>query len=663
MSGGVQTREFEIMFCAGVNIGALSVKAVVLDGRRRDARVALHCGRPLETLKALLAEDAFAGVEYFGVSGHLGHFTEVAAIRRALRELPEDFDAVASLGGEAFLVYFLTRGKITNVLSYNKCAAGSGEFFVQQIGRMGLDMEAAIQFSLQGKVVPLASRCSVHCKSDITHKLNRNEAAPADILHTLHDSMAGKVVALLEKGRRPRRRMLLIGGVSRNAALLAALRAKLPETQFAVLPESPWFEAWGTALLTRGEPLHRSPKLSVQPRLGRLPPLLRVAGRVQVIPAPPRQLPPDGPMVLGVDAGSTTTKAVLLDPATGGVVASHYLRTQGDPVASLRACLRVLADQVGNRPIGLIGTTGSAREIVGAYLGTEFVFNEISAHAAGAGHFDHEVDTIMEIGGQDSKYIHLRNGVPIDYAMNNACSAGTGSFLEESAKSDLGVAVSEISSVALGASSPVHFKATCAAFINSDIRAAQQQGHSHDDIVAGLVYAIAANYLTKVKGPRPVGKQYLRQWMNYHAERWLEGRYRQIFRKTGLLVAGPNNVSSLFDKASRHISTAIFGEVIPSVGKGLEAANEGYDGIFLIGPFNCLPYRISEAILKPLSIQTDMPLLAYESDGFAVSPSFLRQVEVHIEQVLQRSSQRNLTMAQIIPTVPPARIRRMKMRV
>jgi predicted nucleotide-binding protein (sugar kinase/HSP70/actin superfamily) len=95
----------------------------------------------------------------------------------------------------------------------------------------------------------------------------------------------------------------------------------------------------------------------------------------------------------------------------------------------------------------------------------------------------------------------------------------------------------------------------------------------------------------------------------------------------------------------------------------LEAANEGYDGIFLIGPFNCLPYRISEAILKPLSIQTDMPLLAYESDGFAVSPSFLRQVEVHIEQVLQRSSQRNLTMAQIIPTVPPARIRRMKMRV
>src|SRR3970040_748707 len=108
--------------------------------------------------------------------------------------------------------------------------------------------------------------------------------------------------------------------------------------------------------------------------------------------------------------------------------------------------------------------------MAGAYLGTEHVYNEISAHAAGAAHYDADVDTIFEIGGQDSKYIHLRNGVPIDYAMNNACSAGTGSFLEESARSDLGIAVTDISAVALGAPSPAHFKATCAAFINSDIR-------------------------------------------------------------------------------------------------------------------------------------------------------------------------------------------------
>ena len=188
-------------------------------------------------------------------------------------------------------------------------------------------------------------------------------------------------------------------------------------------------------------------------------------------------------------------------------MASYYTRTKADPVAATRECLRALVEQLGNRCIGLVGSTGSARELAGAYLGTEHVYNEISAHAAGAAHFDSEVDTIFEIGGQDSKYIYLRNSVPIDYAMNNACSAGTGSFLEESAHGDLGMDVSEIAGLALAAPAPVQFKATCAAFINSDIRIALQEGQSREDIVAGLVYAIAGNYLNRVKGTRCVGKK------------------------------------------------------------------------------------------------------------------------------------------------------------
>ena len=423
------------MSYVGINIGALTVKVAAIRGTARNATVVAHQGRPLEVLREILARPEFADAEYFGVSGQLGHVPEVTAIQRALREVEGTFDAVASLGGESFLVYLLVDGKLTNVLSHNKCAAGSGEFFVQQIGRMGLGMEEAVRRSFDGKVVPLASRCSVHCKSDITHKLNRNEARPEDILHTLHDSMANKVIALLEKGVRAPTRVLLIGGVTHNDAMLAALRAKLPQTEFVVLPESPWFEAWGTALLTRDEPHERSPKLAAQPELGHLPPLHQYGERVHVIAAPPVQAPPDGPLVLGVDAGSTTTKAVLLDPMTHKVVAFHYGRTKGNPVAATRECLHALVNALGNRPIGLVGTTGSARELAGAYLGTEHVYNEISAHAAGATHFDPDVDTIFEIGGQDSKYIYLRNGVPIDYAMNNACSAGTGSFLEEDRKS------------------------------------------------------------------------------------------------------------------------------------------------------------------------------------------------------------------------------------
>lgn len=243
-----------------MNIGALTVKAVALRGDYRRAQVAPHQGRPLEVLQEILAGEGFAGAEFFGVSGHLGHLSEVAAIQRALRELAGDFEAVVSLGRESFLVYLLTEGRGVNVLSHNQCAAGSGEFFVQQIGRMGLGIEEAIQRSFAGQVVPLASRCSVHCKSDITHKRNRNEATSEDVLHTLHDSMASKVIALLEKGQRELRRVLLVGGVTRNAAMVAALRRKQPGIDFVVLPESPWFEAWGSALLTRDEPLYTSPE-------------------------------------------------------------------------------------------------------------------------------------------------------------------------------------------------------------------------------------------------------------------------------------------------------------------------------------------------------------------------------------------------------------------
>ena len=212
----------------GVNIGALTVNVVALRGDATTTKAMAHQGRPIEILEQLLATSEFADREFFGVSGQLGHISELAAIQRALREVGDEFDAVASMGGESFLVYMLASGKITNVLSHNKCAAGSGEFFVQQIHRMGLEID--IELSFAGKVVPLASRCSVHCKSDITHKLNRHEASAADILHTLHDSMANKVVSLLEKGQRPLRRVLLIGGVTRNASLLAALRAKLAGT-------------------------------------------------------------------------------------------------------------------------------------------------------------------------------------------------------------------------------------------------------------------------------------------------------------------------------------------------------------------------------------------------------------------------------------------------
>ena len=137
---------------------------------------------------------------------------------------------------------------------------------------------------------------------------------------------------------------------------------------------------------------------------------------------------------------------------------------------------------------------------------------------------------------------------------------------------------------------------------------------------------------------QPDGKAYLRRWLAYQKQKRVEEYYRKIFHKSGYLPTPNGDAAATFAQASEHISPKIYGEVIPTVGDGVRAEVEGYDGIMIIGPFNCLPFRIAEAILKPLSIQRGMPILTYESDGYAVSPSFLRQVEVHTQQILDHSA-------------------------
>ena len=152
-------------------------------------------------------------------------------------------------------------------------------------------------------------------------------------------------------------------------------------------------------------------------------------------------------------------------------------------------------------------------------------------------------------------------------------------------------------------------------------------------VPAGSLRAAA---LACLKLFRPEGRNYLVSWMTYWRLSQYEAHYRKQFERTGLLAGGLNDMRSIFQHASQHISPAIFGEAIPIVGKGATAMDEGYRGIIVIGPFNCMPLRISEAILKPLSFPNRIPILSYESDGFSVSPAFMRQVEVHIQQVLGR---------------------------
>lgn len=422
-------------------------------------------------------------------------------------------DGIISAGGETFILYELNNnGTIGNVYTGSKCASGTGEFFLQQVRRMGLKIEKALEISAGAEPYPVAGRCSVFCKSDCTHALNKGEKKER-VLAGLCKMMATKILELVNKTRV--RRALLIGGTSLNSIMVEFLKTEL---EIVIPPEAPYFEALGAALWAQkhnvepvnidSDNLFRNNKSSFT----FLPPLKEARHLVSFKDTYRDKAKAGDSLFLGLDVGSTTTKAVLLREEDMAIVASTYLRTQGDPVEATKKCYLDLARQLppGVNIIGL-GVTGSGRQIAGLHALTPAVINEIIAHATAAVYFDPNVDTIFEIGGQDAKYTYIINGVPADYAMNEACSAGTGSFLEEAAKEFLEIELNRVASLALKAKSPPNFNDQCAAFIGSDIKTAVQEGIAGADIIGGLVYSICHNYLTRVKGNRPVGNKIFMQ--------------------------------------------------------------------------------------------------------------------------------------------------------
>ncbi|MEA4902423.1 acyl-CoA dehydratase activase [Desulfitobacterium sp.] len=200
---------------------------------------------------------------------------------------------------------------------------------------------------------------------------------------------------------------------------------------------------------------------------------------------------------LGVDVGSVSTNIVLLrDDNT--VAEAMYLRTQGRPMQTIQEGLKLLREKIGKSAqiIG-VGTTGSARQLAATLLGADVVKNEITAHAVAASREYPGVKTILEIGGQDSKIIILRDGVVVDFAMNTVCAAGTGSFLDQQA-ARLGIPIEEFGPIALHAQHPVRIAGRCSVFAESDMIHKQQLGHPLPDILAGLCQAMVRNYLNNV---------------------------------------------------------------------------------------------------------------------------------------------------------------------
>ncbi len=520
------------MKALGICVGASTIS---MAGIERDAGGAVilihagalpHQGNPRRHLLEMLRE---ACAERYGrvcVTGrrfrqllNLSSIPEPQAVEQAIMHLNgrgEHIEAVVSAGGETFLVYALDRGgRISTVHTGNKCASGTGEFFLQQVKRLGLNVNEATALGRSQDPYLVSGRCSVFCKSDCTHAANKG-VPKGRIVSGLCRMMASKILEILQQV--PRRDILVIGGTAQNDVVMDHLRREIRNLK--VPREAPYFEALGAALWALEHetlPLPEPGRLfhEQENSFSYLPPLEDYRDQVDFKSAQRGEAKMGDVLILGLDVGSTTTKAILMREKDRAVVASVYLKTNGDPVRASRDCYASLLRDLGPKAEGVhivgLGVTGSGRQIAGLHAMTKGIVNEIAAHAAAATWFDPAVDTILEIGGQDAKYTYLTQGVPSDYAMNEACSAGTGSFMEEAARELLGIAMEEIAGIALRGRRPPNFNDQCAAFINSDIMRAFHEGILREDIVAGLVYSVCMNYDKRVKGNRALGQKVFMQ--------------------------------------------------------------------------------------------------------------------------------------------------------
>ncbi len=497
---------------AGICVGSSSV-SVYSD--KNSPLWIQHNGDPISVVRRILddlpdsVQIAFTGRKlrrYFNAPS----ISESEACEIAYSHLKEKYtgcQAIVSAGGENFVLYKLDKnGQIIGVYTGNKCASGTGEFFMQQLKRMGIDLSQIPHMSFDG-IYKLSSRCTVFCKSDCTHALNKGVPKQM-VLNGLGKVMADKILQLAHTARVSK--ILLIGGTTKNDLMLRHLQGQI---EFIIPEESTYFEAFGAYLWIdrhRTWTVDKSSVLSnkLPSAFSRHQPLLNFSSMVEFKQTQRGTAQAGDECVLGVDVGSTTTKATLVRMSDKKILASSYLRTLGDPINASRKCYEQILEQI-SVPVKIVavGVTGSGRKIVGLHVGTNAVYNEIMAHAKAAAFFDPDVDTIFEIGGQDAKYTYLNQGVPYDYAMNEACSAGTGSFLEEAARESLGIDYTQIADFALKGENPPNFSDQCAAFINSDIKTAIQEQISAEDICAGLVYSVCMNYINRVKGNRPVGKK------------------------------------------------------------------------------------------------------------------------------------------------------------
>lgn len=531
------------MFSLGIDVGYSSVKVIVLDGDgkvvRKDYR--LHKGRIGEVLDAALrdmlarvgkdriATGAMTGSACKPLAKQSGSafVNEAACLVEAALWADGRVRSIAEIGGQGakYITEFSAQDKSRIKIAMNpNCSAGTGSFLEEQVSRLGLGIEEYSSHAERAASIPrIAGRCSVFAKTDITHH-QQEGAAVEDILMGLAYATVRNYRTSVVR-RLPRNKPILFtGGVFRNRAIVRAVRSvlKLDEADIIIPDGFETLGAAGAALIARAEGRAMDVGAVLQHARG----IVDATGdAVAALPrladfgkgdadgkhglATPAPASVSARYFLGVDVGSTSTNLVLMDEDRT-IVSHHYLRTLGRPREAVAEGLRLIKKEFGDCEVAGACTTGSGRYMIGRLIGADVVKDEITAQAKAAVTLDPKVDTVFEIGGQDSKFISLNDGVVVDFQMNRICAAGTGSFLEEQAKK-LGVAIGDFGETALGSDAPINLGERCTVFIESSMAAHLSRGASVDDLISGLCYSIAKNYLHRVVGHKRVGERIVLQ--------------------------------------------------------------------------------------------------------------------------------------------------------
>jgi predicted CoA-substrate-specific enzyme activase len=522
---------------AGIDVGSVSVSLAVVDAHKNvvHTATAFHQGDITSCLSTLLSHEAVDHVTYVAVTdatpgfvfSHARFDDQVVIIRAAKALHDNSFEAILHVGGEKFsLSLFDENGNYAGARHNTSCAAGTGSFLDQQARRLNLEGSCQISENAlknRGSRPDIATRCAVFAKTDLIHAQQEGYTIE-QICDGLCYGLAKNIVNTLCKGQKFSKKIIFCGGVAKNRSVTRYLESLLG-LDLTIDQHSRGYGAIGAALCFWDRLREKKviPKTFDSPRAfftttscktNYLYPVLSltlsnypdfdcykqfVQNDVEIEIYTDPSLVDLSATFLGLDVGSTSTKSILINQ-DGVPVVGCYTKTASRPVQAVQKICKAMDVFIARENLCVTvkgcGTTGSGRRISGRVIGADLEPDEITAHATAAVNLNKDVDTIIEIGGQDAKFTLVKDGRVTASVMNTVCAAGTGSFIEEQAQK-LSCPLSEYSHRAEGIKAPVSSD-RCTVFMERDINYYFAEGYEKNEILASVLHSVRDNYLTKV---------------------------------------------------------------------------------------------------------------------------------------------------------------------